>query len=41
MEVTEKNRGLRTGDYQDDEHEEQEAVHVVNLTAPDTVQNEE
>ena len=41
MEVAEENCGLRAGDDQDDEHEEEEAVHVVDLTAPDAVQHKE
>ena len=41
MEVAEENCGLGAGDDQDDEHEEEEAVHVVDLAAPDAVQHEE
>ena len=41
MEVAEEDCGLRAGDDQDDEHKEEEAVHVVDLAAPDAVQHEE
>ena len=41
MEVAKENCGLGAGDDQDDEHEEEEAVHVVDLAAPDAVQHEE
>ena len=41
MEVAEENCGLGACDDQDDEHEEEEAVHVVDLAAPDAVQHEE
>ena len=41
VEVAEENCGLGAGDDQDDEHEEEEAVHVVDLAAPDAVQHKE
>lgn len=41
MEVAEEDGGLRAGDHQDEEHQEQEAEHVVGLGGPDGVQDEE
>lgn len=41
MEVAEEHGGLRAGDHQDEEHQEQEAEHVIGLGGPDGVQNEE
>lgn len=34
VEVTEQDGGLRAGDYQDNEDEEEEAKHVVHLVRP-------
>ena len=41
MEVAEEDGGLRAGDDQDDEDQEEKAVHVINLAAPDAIQDEE
>lgn len=41
VEVAEEDGGLGAGDDQDDVHQEQEPVHVVNLRGPDGVENEE
>lgn len=41
VEIAQENSGLTAGDDQDDEHQEQEAKHVVGLVGPNTVQNEE
>ena len=41
MEVAEEDCGLGAGDDQNDEDEEEEAVHVVDLAAPDAVQHKE
>lgn len=41
VEVTEEHSGLRAGDHQDEEHQEQEAKHVVCLRWPDGVEDEE
>jgi len=41
MKVAEQDRGLRTGDDENHEHEEQESIHVIDLTGPDTVEDEE
>ena len=41
MKVAEEDGGLGAGDDQNDEHEEEEPVHVVDLTGPDAVQDEE
>ena len=41
MEVTEQDGGLTAGDDENDEHEEKEPVHVIDLTGPDAVQHEE
>jgi len=41
MEVAEENGGLRASNDQDHEHNEEKAVHVIDLAAPDTVEHEE
>jgi len=41
MEVAEQDGGLGAGDDQDHKHEEQESIHVINLTGPNTVEDEE
>lgn len=41
VEIAEEDGGFGTRDDQNDEHQEQEAEHVVHLVGPDTVQNEE
>lgn len=41
MEVAEQDRCLRAGDHEYHEHEEQESEHVVHLTGPKRVKNEE
>jgi len=41
VKVAEEDRGLRARDDEDHKHEEQESVHVVDLTGPDTVEDEE
>ena len=41
MEVAEQDGRLWAGDDEDEEDEEEESVHVVDLRAPDAVQDEE
>lgn len=41
MEIAQQYGGFRARDYQNQEHEEQEAEHVVHLTGPNWIQNEE
>lgn len=41
MEIAEKDGGLGAGNDQDDEHEEQESIHIIDLTGPNAVENEE
>jgi len=41
MEVAEQDGGLGAGDDQDHKHEEQKSIHVINLTGPNTVEDEE
>lgn len=41
MEITEKNGRLGASNDEDNEDQEKEAVHIINLTAPDTVENKE
>lgn len=41
VEIAEEYRCFRAGDHEDDEHQEQEAEHVVHLRGPYRVQYEE
>ena len=41
LEVAHDNGDLRAGDQQDDEHQEEEAEHVVELMLPDGREDEE
>jgi len=41
MEIAEEDCGLRAGDYQDQKHQKQETIHVVDLWRPDWVEYEE
>lgn len=41
MEIAEEHSGLRAGNHQDEEHQEQEAKHVIRLWWPDGVEDEE
>lgn len=41
VEVAEEDGGLRAGDDQDDENQEQKSIHVVDLARPDAVEYKE
>lgn len=41
MEIAQEDRRLRACDHQNQEHEKQKAEHVVHLTGPNRIQNEE
>lgn len=41
VEVAEEDGGLRAGDDQDDENQEQKSIHVVDLAGPNTVEYKE
>jgi len=41
VEIAEENGGLRTGYHQDQEHQKQETIHVVDLRRPDWVEYKE
>ena len=41
MEVAEKNCCLRAGDDQNNEDEEQESIHIVDMRRPDRIENKE
>jgi len=41
VEVAKEDGGFRAGNDEDDEHDEKESIHVIDLAAPDAVQDEE
>ena len=41
MEVAQKNGCLGTGDHQNPKYQKQETEHVIHLTGPQRIQNEE